>query len=124
MVATVVDVSGTGKQHFARSFTSTKHGTRGVVCCGCTDYEPLKTPSSTPASTPASSQASVPESAVPRATRARTRLQQLRELDEAYKAVPDEAFVSLKQLLGISTAEEESALLMKPAKRRWEQLKY
>ena len=112
VVATMVDVSGTGKQHFARSFTSTKHGTRGVVCCGCTHYEPMKTPASSQESTSRT-----------RANRARTRLQQSRDLDEAYKALPDEAFAPLKQLLAISPAEEESALLMKPAKRRWEQQK-
>ena len=52
------------------------------------------------------------------------RSQQLHDLDEAYKAMPDEAFGPLKELLGISAAEEATALQMKPAKRRWEQLKY
>ena len=115
VVATVVKITGTGKQHFARTFKGTKHGTRGVVNIGCVFYEPPETP--------ASSQAS--ESAVPRVTRARTmRSQQLHDLDEAYKAMPDEAFGPLKELLGISAAEEATALQMKPAKRRREQLKY
>ena len=35
VVATVVKIEGTGKQHFAHMIHGTKHGTRGVVNIGC-----------------------------------------------------------------------------------------
>ena len=113
LLSTITGQPG-GKQHFARNFSSKKHGTKGVVFVGTIVYVPQQ--EAAPATLP-SSQDSSASSQKPR-TRSIVQREQLQDLNDAYLKLHDEPFGCLVELLDIKQAELDSVFAMKPAKRR------